>query len=315
MKFNQHKKWAIPPLLLAAVWWAAPSETDHAPSRDATARSSRRTGAEIALRHSVHRGAPPAVASASTPIADREDEETPASILARLVAEMDVAELCDHLRDLAPADLRGEAGRLLVRRWVELDPATATRWVAQLDDAEARRELSSAAALAWSERDIAAALAWARSLPRGETSDRVINDLGIEIARTDPVLSLNLAADLPEGDARHALELHAARQWAFLDSEAAKNWAAKLSSGNRRDEALAAVTLAIASEDGEGAARFLVEKMSVGPESYRAVIGVVQRWAQTDYLAALKWVERFPATPLRETALAVLAERKPARAH
>lgn len=245
---------------------------------------------------------------------DGEDEETPATILSRLVREMDVAELRGHLRDLVGAEVRGEAGHLLLRRWVELDPPAATRWVDELDDAEARRELSSAAALAWSERDIAAALAWARSLPRGETSDRVINELGIEIARTDPVLSLNLAADLPEGGARHALELHAAGQWALLDSEAAKNWAANLASGNRRDEALAAVTLAIASEDGEGAARFLVEKMSVGPESYRAVIGVVQRWAQTDYFAALRWVERFPAAPLRETALAVLAERIPARA-
>ncbi len=314
MNFNQHKKWAIPPLLLAAAWWAGSSEIT-APPPAAIARPAIRTAGDFGQSPAVDRAAAPAVASATTPIEDSEEEQTPATILSRLVAEMDVAELRDHLRDFVGADLRGEAGHLLVRRWVEWDPPAAVHWVAQLDDAAARRELSSAAALAWSERDSMAALAWALSLPPGEISERVSNDLGFELARTDPVLSLNLAAGLPEGDARQALELHAARQWAVLDSQAAKDWAANLSSGNRREEALAAVTLAIASEDGAGAARFLLEKMSVGPESYRAVIGVVQRWAQTDYPAARKWVERFPATPLRETALAALAERMPARAN
>lgn len=314
LKFGQHKKWAIPPLLLAAAWWVASSETDQAPSGDATARSSRRPGSETAPRHSVDRGAAPAVASASTSIVDDEDEEMAASILARLVSEMDVAELCDHLRDLAPADLRGEAGRLLVRRWVELDPATATRWVAQLDDTEARRELSSAGALAWSERDMTAALAWAQSLPRGESSERVINDLGFEIARTDPALSLDVAGKLPEGEARDALELHALHQLTLWDVDAAKTWAASVPPGNKREQALAAVVISMASEDAEGAARFLVEKMVVGPESFRTVIGVVQRWAQTDEQAVRNWVEGFPPASLRETARLVLAERMRLRA-
>lgn len=312
LNFSQHSKWAIPLLLLAAGWWAVTLVTTCTPSL-ATARPSARNPSQVARSYAVDRGAAVEVASAPTPILDGEDEETSATILSRLVAQMDVIELRGHLRDLALEDLRGEAGQLLVRRWSQLDPESAVRWAAEMNDAAARQILCSAAALAWAERDMTSALAWAQSLPRGETSDRLLNALGLEIARTDPVLSLELAAKLPEGDTRNALELHAARQWAGLDPRAAKDWAAALPPGNRREQVLAAVTLAIAGADGEGAARFLVESMSPGPESYRAVIGVVQRWAQTDYPGALKWVERFPPTPLRETALAVLSELRPVR--
>jgi hypothetical protein len=237
-------------------------------------------------------------------------DEEPTEALAGMVANMGITEVTNRLGQLSPEELRGEPGRLLARRWAELDPAAAGRWATQLGDVEARGELSAAVALVWSERDLPGALDWAFSLAGGDTQTqgRVLTELGYEVARVDPADSMRLAVELPASDARDGLLLHALRQWTSLEPESSQHWALQLSPGPLREQALAAVATVMANQDGERAARFVAEWVRPGPEQDRAVIGIIQRWAQMDYDQTKAWVELFPQTPLRHTALAVMAD-------
>lgn len=237
---------------------------------------------------------------------DAEDEDSNEA-LARSVAGMEGDELIRRLSALPLEDLRGNLGRLLVRRWAELDSSAASRWVTQLDDVEASHELSTAVALAWSERDMKGSLEWARALPAGDLQSRVLTELGVELARIDPMASMRLAVELPASGSRDGILLHALHQWAGQDAETSQNWTLQLSLGPLREQALAAVATVMANQNGESAARFAVGQLLPGPEQDRAVIGIIQRWAQLDYDPAAAWVASFPQTPLRENAIAVLA--------
>lgn len=231
-----------------------------------------------------------------------DETEDPSETLARWVAQLGEAELIIRLQELASAELRGDPGRLLVRRWAKTDPYAASNWVAQLSDAEAREELSAAVALAWSDTHLAGALDWARALPQDRIQHRVLTDLGYEVARIDPVEALRLAVELPADDSSDGLLLHALRQWASLEPEQSQSWALQIPPSPLREHALAAVATTLASRDGSSAARFAVGNVLPGPEQDRAIIGIVQRWAQVDYNQTSDWVEQFPQIPLQAVA-------------
>ena len=245
----------------------------------------------------------PVISDVGSDAGDEDSDEA----LARSVAGMEGDELIRRLRELPLEDLRGNLGRLLVRRWAELDPPSAGWWATQLGDVEASHELSTAVALAWSERDLKGSLDWAHALPAGDLQSRVLTELGVELARIDPMASMRLAVELPASGARDGILLHALHQWAGQDAATSQNWVLQLSLGPLREQALAAVATVMANQDGERAARFAVEQLMPGPEQDRAVIGIIQRWAQLDYDPAAAWVASFPQTPLRENAIAVLA--------
>lgn len=234
------------------------------------------------------------------------EKEDDAEALARSVSEMGVTELTSRLSAISLEDLRGNLGRLLVRRWADIDPLAAGRWVTQLGDAEAGQELATALALAWSGRDLSGALDWAYSLPAGDVQNRVVSELGIELARIDPVASMRLAVELPASSSRDGILMHALRQWAGQDVEMSQTWALQLSPGSFREQALAAVATVMADQEGERAARFAAEQLMPGLEQDRAVVGIIQRWAQLDYDRAASWAASFPDTALRENAIAVL---------
>jgi hypothetical protein len=237
-----------------------------------------------------------------------EDDEDHSDKLERAVAELDLADLRACLNELRPEELGGHLGRLLVRRWAAADPTAAANWAERLIDANARVELGAAVALVWSEREVVAALAWAQHLVAGEMRDRVIADLGFEIARTEPVASLLLAANLPASEARDGLVLHSLAQWANCDPDNAQQWGLQLPSGRLREQALATIAVALANRAAEHGARFAVEFIRPGADLDRAVVGVVQRWAQADDASATAWVNRFSRSPLQDAARDVLAD-------
>jgi hypothetical protein len=210
-----------------------------------------------------------------------------------------VADCFSGLQQLSQEDLRGNVGRLLVRRWAELDPVAAGQWAAGLGDVEARHELSAASALAWSERDLEGALAWAGSLPDGETRSLVLAGLGYEVARERPVEALHLAAGLSPSARPDALTLHALQQWAASDPAHAGAWLLQWPESGMRRRALADFATGLATRDGNGAGQFAVTHVAPGAEQDRAVAGIVQRWAQQDFPAAAAWVEQFSPGPLR----------------
>src|SRR5581483_2026371 len=99
------------------------------------------------------------------PPASEEEARLQLAALAKIIPQMGTNEVITRLQNLSPDELRGDPGKLLVRRWAELDPTAAAAWTTRLTDTESRQELSVAVALVWSGNDMPAALAWAHSLP------------------------------------------------------------------------------------------------------------------------------------------------------
>jgi hypothetical protein len=223
------------------------------------------------------------------------------------VGEVPPAQFGFALERFSDADRAGLVGQLLVRRWTALDPRAAADWTEQLGEPEARRALQAAVALAWTETDVLGALAWARALPGGDTSEYVLTQLGYEAARENPVEALQLAVELSPTAERDALILHGFRQWVAADAGAARAWLLQWPESELRQHALADFATVLANHDGDAGARFAIEHPPAGADFERAIIGVIQRWSQHDLPAAQAWIETFPATPLRDRAVQVVA--------
>jgi len=301
------------PLLVAALGWWLFAATDTVPAPKV---EDIRNKSEASPARQATDSAPPArgvlVARIERAWVDADlvapdDDEDPSETLARSVEQMDVADVISRLQPLPLEDLRGNLGRLLVRRWAELDPVAAGKWAAGLGDVEARHELSAATALAWSERDLEGALAWAGSLPDGDTRSLVLAGLGYEVARERPVEALHLAAGLSADAEPDALTLHALQQWAASDPANAGAWLLQWPESGMRRRALADFATVLATRDGNAAAQFAVTHVAPGAEQDRAVVGIVQRWAQQDFPATVAWVAQFSPGPLRASSSQWLA--------
>ncbi len=241
----------------------------------------------------------PPVANVGTIVPTAEDPEK----IAVVISELSETEVFKWLGALATQDLTGNTGRLLLRRWVELDPAAAVNWLEKLSDPGVRQELVDVAAVAWSEKDMPNTLIWVESLPDGATKHQALTDLGYEVARVDPVDALQIASQLPASDHTDGLLLHSLAQYASSDPQQSQQLALSLRQGPLRDEALSTVATVQAKQDGAGAAQFAVQNISPGPGLDRAVIGVIQLWAQNDLASTAFWVQSFPASPIRNQAV------------
>jgi hypothetical protein len=115
-----------------------------------------------------------------------------------------------------------------------------------------------------------------------------------------------MALQLPESDDANGLLLHALAQWVSENPDSAKQWALALPPGPLREHSLSTVATVLADQDGEGAAQFAEDNISAGPDLDRAVIAIIQRWAQASLAGASAWVQSFPDSPVRDQAVQTL---------
>lgn len=205
-------------------------------------------------------------------------------------------------------------GISLLRRWATLAPAAASEWVASLPAGNARTSALEQVALAWSANDPSAAWGWTESLEPDAARDAVMISLAYELARTGPPLALDRAVSLPESPARSQLIEHAVSNWAATDPQAALVRVMALDDAILRNAALGRLATSWAETEPTEAATLAADAMDPGPDQYRAVAAIVQRWAQQDPDAARRWVESFPGGIMKENALGHIAEQSEAKA-
>jgi len=235
-------------------------------------------------------------------------EETDPEKIALTIRSLSEAEVTAWLARLSNAELNGNTGRLLLRRWVELNPSVAADWAAHVNDSDISKELVDLAAIAWSEKDMTSAMNWVQSLATGDAKNQALADLGYEMARTEPLNAIQLAAQLPASESSDNLLVHTLTQYAAVNPSQSQQLALALPVGPLRDQAIANVATVQARQDGAAAARFAVENLPAGGELDRAVIGIVQLWGQGDLTDTVAWVMSFPNSPLRDQAGQILTQ-------
>jgi hypothetical protein len=244
-----------------------------------------------------------------------------AQLLASIAAEADPdnksAALERAARSIPSADLPGVLNLLmnnpssdatdlrsrLVERWAAENAPAAAAWAAQLPEDALSRQPLVQIAVVWANTDLAGASSWASALADGAGKQAVLLSLSNEAARTDPLAALGLVSELPPSAERDDSLVHALSQWAGTDAAAAIGWAEKVPDLNLRQRLLGAAAMAAASQDGPVAAKLVTSDLLQGAEQDRAMVAVVQRWAQRSPGAAAAWLTQFPDSQPRDAAV------------
>jgi hypothetical protein len=232
------------------------------------------------------------------------DLDRKSEALDRVVQSVSDADLPAVLDALAsdPSPVAADLRQLLVRRWAERDAPAAAAWTAGLPEDSARRAALEQVAIAWANTDLPAATAWVQAMPAGASKEVVALSLGYEASRSEPITALVVASALPPGPQRDDLLVHAVSQWAAGDSAVAADWAAEVPNVSLRERLLAAVAVSSAEKDGAAAATLAANTLGAGDEQDRAVVSIVQRWAQNSPYATASWIAQWPDTSARDAA-------------
>jgi hypothetical protein len=238
-------------------------------------------------------------------IAAESDPDARSAVADKAARSISTAELAGVLNLLKnnPSPEAAELRKRLVARWAEEDPPAAAAWAAELAQSPDSRETLLQIAVAWANTDLAAASAWANGLPDEANKQAVLLSLANEAARTEPLTALGLAVTLPPSAARDDALVHAISQWAGTDASGAVAWAEKVSDPNLRQRLLGAAAIAAAAQDGRVAANLVTSGLLQDAERDRAIVAVVQRWAQRSPAAAAAWLVQFPDSQARDAAV------------
>lgn len=189
---------------------------------------------------------------------------------------------------------------------VRADPPAAARLAESLTEPNLRAEVMYLVARQWGQFAADEALAWAGGLKVEYEREAALVDAGSDLARENPARALELSARSFRTDQPSAVLENLVQRLAEDRFPAALAWILEHSAGAQREELLARLAWVEARRDPPAAAQRVVDHMRPGDTQDEAVISVLHQWARHDASAALAWVERFPASSLRERAIAEL---------
>jgi len=193
-----------------------------------------------------------------------------------------------------PNELMPEFAVLLLRRWVEGNPVAAAAWAEQLPSGPISAQAFEHLGIVWTDSDPSAAVRWAQGLTNGVGKEIVLRAMAGELARTDPLDALRLELQLVPGIERDDLLTRTTEEWAASDPSSAAAWAGQIADSALRDQLLSRITVEWSEHDPVKAATLLLNSTVSGRTQDDAVVGIVERWVQTDPIQAAAWVAQFP---------------------
>ena len=238
---------------------------------------------------------------------DVEDGEALKSWAATVtVADMPIA--LKSLQARAPSEIGRDLTRTLIRRWADRDVRAAANWVQQMPADDARQDALNDVAIVWAERTPEAAIQWLCEWPVEAERRRGLLTVAYETARAEPVASLQLAAEQPAMPERDDLIQYAVMQWAATDPGAAVLWAMDIEDRALREKVLSKAVTVWGATSPAMAATIAAEAMAPGRSQDNAVMGIIERWVQTEPENVVAWVEDFPEGNLKRTAVAYVVK-------
>jgi hypothetical protein len=204
--------------------------------------------------------------------------------------------------DKAAPSQKSQIETLLIERLAALVPSDAAAWVDQnMSGLDRSNNLMRVSAI-WAASDVAAAWDWARQLPKPEDRAAALTEAAYEIARQKPSIALTFADEFPDGVSAEAVA-QAASIMAEKSPQQALEAAGALITESLQQRATGSVAITWAEVDPVSAGKLAVQSLPPGRIQNDAVIGVLQRWAQSDPTAAAAWVSNFPEGELGDTAM------------
>ena len=204
----------------------------------------------------------------------------------------------DRFRNLGLTEARMGEYAMLLTAWAELDPTAALAYTTE----NTRGGMATGTVLtAWASRDPESAIAWAKANHEGDDANPYMIGIIRGLAETNPTRATELLQGLPfsqeRGEALSAMMPHLLQ----MGAEGAKGWIADLKDDKLRDGAIARFAEAMAKDDPEGTATWLMANL--GDASTRSVDEVYGEWAKTNMPAAKTSFEKLPPGDARSRAL------------
>ncbi|MEO7098788.1 MAG: hypothetical protein ABI162_05465 [Luteolibacter sp.] len=124
-----------------------------------------------------------------------------------------------------------------------------------------------------------------------------------ESIRIDPNQALQLVVGLPQSPELDSLLARASAEWANHAPDEGVAWTQQIEDKDLRMTITAGVATSMGETDPATAAELALKALPPGRMLDDTVVAIIQRWAQTDPLAAAAWLEKFPEGQLREDAM------------
>lgn len=258
-----------------------------------------------------------ALAVAVELIRTRDDRNAYGLLFDRFVRE-NPARALERLVRVPPGASRESAFRALADTWARLDSVAALAWARQVAD-PAERDLALECVLREiAQRDPTRAISLSQELfsGPGPGAERVLQFALQILANTDPARASQVLMTLPPGDVQTMATMDVARGLAQRDLKAALAWAKSLQIDFAQWLALTSILSVWAQTDQLAAARYVAD-MPPGP-TLDYVAGQFAAVVASRPQDAIRWAEALPSESARDAAFVTIAsawaQRAPAEA-
>lgn len=223
--------------------------------------------------------------------------------MSKFMAGMTLETAATLLNEMSEDEMKNPAAQRLFDYWATGSPRMAAALAEGINDPQTRKILLNIAALRWAVSDLTGAVAWARNLPNDDVRTEIMTAVSSEAIRSDPFEALRLATELSSSPAQTNVILRAAAEWAYHSPGEVMSWADQIEDLQLRHQMIENIAVATADQNPASAAVIALEKLPAGGDQDRALVSIVQRWVQSDPVAASHWVSEFPNDTLGHDAM------------
>jgi len=209
---------------------------------------------------------------------------------------------------LTDPELRERATQGILEHLIKSDPGAAQTWVDHLP-VSMRDSARESLAGAWSVTDPIAAIKWISSQPAAAWKESALANAGMDWAHLDPVWAMDFARSLPPGNQKNGMIYRAVGQWTYNDAKAAWAWA-KSQPLDQQKTAISTVITFWSNYDTSAAAEAAFS-LPEGKDRLDSLDIIVRDWdwGRADPKASNALLDRLPASPARDFALAKVSDQ------
>jgi hypothetical protein len=220
-------------------------------------------------------------------------------------ANTDLGAAIKWVQSLPDGPAKEQALYGIANPWVASDPKAAIAFMLGQPSSNQQSNLLYSAANQWAQKDPDAMRIWALSVPVGEFRLNVLPEAFSAWASSDPESAAAYVTKL-SSDEQDAAGSGVLSTWGEQDPSAAAAWVSHLPDVNGRTNLFSQLAGVWASNDIDGAVRWL-NTLPAGALYDQSAQAVVQQLAQTDPVATVKLVDSIQDTNIWQDAAEELA--------
>jgi hypothetical protein len=162
----------------------------------------------------------------------------------------------------------------------------------------------------WAASDAEGALSGVLKLPVCEERNEALAAVCYGMAQTDPAVAIETAKTLKLDQQPGGVMENLVQQWATTDFSSALDWVNNQPAGDQRNDLTRRIAFVLSETQPASAAILVIDQIPPGVAQNKAILTVLDLWANKDVDSAIAWASEFPEGPLRDEALGKLEHQR-----